>query len=110
MERIIFLDTETSGLDFYSNQILQLSYIICDDKLNIVDSKNFYLDVDVEIEEGASDIHGITKERIIKLSEGRKFKDVAFEVFWDLNNSKVVCHNTDFDLSFIEREFSTLFR
>ena len=104
MERIVFLDTETTGLDFNNNQILQLSYIICDSKLNIVNSKNFYLDVDAEIEEGASAIHKITKEKIIELSQGRKFNDVAFEIYWDLNNSKVICHDTDFDLSFIKKD------
>lgn len=108
MERIVFLDTEATGLDFNNNQILQLSYIICDSKLNIVNSKNFYLDVDAEIEEGASAIHKITKEKNIELSQGRKFNDVAFEIYWDLNNSKVICHNTDFDLSFIKKEFSRL--
>lgn len=108
MERIVFLDTETTGLEYYNNQILQLSYIICDEKLNIIERKNFYLDVDVEIEISASKVHNITKEKIIELSKGVKFKDVATEIYWDLSYNKIICHNTKFDLSFIKREFLIL--
>ena len=108
MERIIFLDTETTGLDYNNNQILQLSYIISDLEANIIAAKNFYIDVDVEIEEGASSVHKITKEKIIELSGGKKFKDIASEVFWDLSNNKIICHNTNFDLSFIKEEFLRL--
>lgn len=108
MKHIVFLDTETTGLDYNDNQILQLSYIICKPNGEIIKAKNFYLDVDVEIEAGASDTHGITKERIIKLSQGKKFKDIAAEVFWDLSDNKIICHNANFDISFIKEEFSRL--
>ena len=108
MEHIVFLDTETTGLDYNDNQILQLSYIICKPNLEIIKAKNFYLDVDVEIEEEATNVHGITKEKIIKLSQGKKFKDIAAEVFWDLSDNKIICHNANFDISFIKEEFSRL--
>lgn len=108
MQQIVFLDIETTGLNYNNNQILQLSYIISNKNAKIIDAKNFYVDVDVEIEEGATNVHAITKEKIKILSQGKKFKDIAAEVFWDLTNSKIICHNTNFDLSFIEKEFSRL--
>lgn len=108
MKKYIFLDTETTGLNAYSNQILQLSYIITDKNLNIINAKNFYIDPDTEIEPGASAVHGITKKKIQELSRGKKFKDIAGEVFEDINNAKIICHNTKFDLSFLKKEFAQL--
>lgn len=103
---MIFLDTETTGLDPYWNQICQLSYIITDDNMNITAAKNFFLDVDVDIELGALRTHGLSKDKLKKLSKGIKFVDIAEEVYNDFKNQYVVCHNVDFDTSFLEKEIN----
>lgn len=45
MSKFIIFDTETTGLKAETNQIAQLSYIIADNDLNILKSKNFYFKV-----------------------------------------------------------------
>lgn len=105
---LIFLDTETTGLYSSDDQIMQLSYIICDTKLNIIQAKNFYLDVDVDISPDAEKVHGLSKDKIEKLSGGKKFKDYAKEIMWDFHNARVICHNADFDTGFLEEEFKRI--
>lgn len=105
--RYVFLDTETTGLE-YKDQIIQLSYIIADEKFDIVEVKNYYFDVDVEISSGATQIHGIDKEKLIELSGGKKFKDYAKDILWDFQSARVICHNVDFDTRFLKMEFERI--
>ena len=102
----IFFDTETTGLDD-DDRIIQLSYIITDKKLNILGARNYFFDVD-EISVGATAIHGIDKEKIVKLSGGKRFEDYAKDVLWDFQNANVICHNASFDTKFFRREFAHL--
>ena len=103
----IFLDTETTGLEG-TDKIIQLSYIITDRKCNILDAKNYFFDVDVEISKGATEVHGIDKEKLIELSGGKKFKDYAKDILWDFQNAKVICHNVKFDTNMLKYEFARL--
>ena len=103
----IFFDTETTGLE-YKDQIIQLSYIITDDKFDILEAKNYFFDVDVEIAVEATQVHGIDKEKLLKLSGGNKFKDYAKDILWDFQNAKVISHNIDFDTRFLKMEFERI--
>lgn len=104
----IFLDTETTGLLNTRDQIVQLSYIITDEEFNIVEAKNYFFDVDVEISEEATEVHGIDKEKLIELSGGKKFKDYAKDILWDFQSAKVICHNVQFDTSFLTSAFKMI--
>lgn len=108
MRNFIFLDVETTGLDKYYNQVAQLSYVIADSDMNIINAKNFFLDVDCEVDPGASAITGLTKDKLAELSNGTKFKDIANEVASDICGNVVVCHNANFDMGFMKKEFNTL--
>lgn len=101
---IIYLDTETTGLR--PGKICQLSYVLQD--AFGTKTKNFYFMVDY-IEPSASAVHGLTKEKLLTLSNGKTFKDYAEEIFLDFQNaSLIVTHNTSFDFSFIREEFDRL--
>lgn len=104
----IFLDVETTGLDKSYNQIAQLSYIIADSDMNIINAKNFFLYVDCEVDPGSSAITGLTKDKLVALSGGTKFKDIANEVAFDLRDNTIICHNSKFDMGFIRKEFSSI--
>ena len=104
MSKYIFLDTETSGLDPYEDRICQLSYLVTDEDLNILDAKNFYFYLE-HVDDGASRIHGLTPDVLKELSGGKVFRDFAKEIAEDLKDSMVICHNTDFDLNFLAEEF-----
>ncbi len=98
---VIYLDTETTGLR--PGKICQLSYVL-EDAFGIK-AKNFYFKVDY-IEPSASAVHGLTKEKLLILSNGRTFKDNAFEIYSDFSNAGlIISHNTSFDFSFLREEF-----
>lgn len=105
---ILIFDTETTGLYTCENQIAQLSYVVVDENYNIDIAKNFYFAVE-DVEEGASEVTGLTKEILEELSEGKKFEDYAEEIYQDFLKSDVlVAHNLSFDLGFIKMEFERL--
>ncbi len=99
---IIFFDTETSGLR--PGRIIQLSYVMLEgDK---VTGKNFFFYTDY-IERSASAVHGITVEKLYKLSDGHTFSEYIDEIQDDFDKADLtVAHNFPFDFNFISAEFS----
>ncbi len=102
--KIVFLDTETSGLN--PGQICQLTYIVEDEGV-IIKRVNQYMKVDF-VEPGASNITGLTKERLDILSEGATFGRRAKEFYIDMNNSLIISHNIPFDEKFLVAEMNRL--
>lgn len=107
--RILFLDTETTGLpegkniSLYHTQkwpyVIQLSYIIFDTEMNEVvhtfDSV-IKLDDSVDISEKSISMHGITRER--SQEEGVNMSDVLIELNENLKETDlIVGHNISFD-------------
>lgn len=101
-KKIIFFDTETT--DIKPGQIAQLSYVITDDQLNMLEAKNFYFSVD-KISSGASRVNGLTVEKLNLLSDGKKFSDYHQEIHKDLLDEYLVAHNIRFDVNFLRSEF-----
>ena len=98
---IIYLDTETSG--YAPGQICQLSYI--SETESSVTAKNFYFSVDF-VDYGAYKVHGLSKEKLSVLSEGKRFCDFAHSIYEDFSLSDlIVAHNIKFDISFLSAEF-----
>lgn len=100
--RIVFLDTETTGLE--PGQICQLSYIVQEGN-NLIKRVNQFFKVDY-VDLGATKVNGLTKDMLDTLSKGKVFADRAAEFFEDFNGSLLVAHNINFDLKFIKAEFS----
>lgn len=103
---IIYFDTETTGLR--PGHIIQLSYIIDDGK--IIEGKNFYFYTDY-IEESAINVHGITVEKLLELSNGKRFYDYINEIERDFNSADlIIAHNINFDHKFMCAEFENNFK
>lgn len=101
---IIYLDTETTGL--HPGNICQLSYII-QTKENQY-AKNFFFTVD-NVEYGAFMVHGFSVEKLLKLSNGKRFNYYAEEIYNDLKTADlVIAHNTAFDFMFLSKEYENL--
>lgn len=103
--RILFFDTETSGLDPQWNVILQLSYQIVDsDSWTTLKSVNHYFSWPVNkarVSYGAIEVNGLTEEFLAgqKLSER---KNALEEFVKDKYSCELlVAHNLDFDKKFI---------
>ena len=100
-KRILFFDTETSGLN--PGSICQLSYLILDG--NNIEAKNYFFKVDY-VEPGAERIHGLSVEKLCKLSNNRTFNDNLYLLHSDFHNADLlVGHNISFDLKFILAEY-----
>ncbi len=103
--RILFFDTETSGLDPQWNVILQLSYQIVDsDSWTTLKSVNHYFswpENKARVSYGAIEVNGLTEEFLAgqKLSER---KNALEEFVKDKDSCELlVAHNLDFDKKFI---------
>lgn len=102
--KMIFFDTETTGLR--PGNICQLSYILVDTgiKPNKTTGKNVFFTVDY-VEPGAEKIHGFSVEILYKLSNGESFKDHLQEFIQDFKDADILIgHNVNFDIKFLSSE------
>lgn len=103
MNNIVILDVETTGDNYLLDEICQMSYIILDKNLRILKSKNFFFMVDYV--HFKSNKKKLNIEELKLLSNNKTFKDRYNEIFNDLNNNLIVCHNCEHDISFLKSEF-----
>ena len=98
----IVIDTETS---IFYNEILQISYVVCDDSGKIVKTVDSYIKNRIPSNDSMK-IHGITKDIINKL--GQNFSQVIEELMKDLSKCKnIVGHNLQYDLTTIQNDIRT---
>lgn len=101
----VILDTETTGLSFNSDRIIEIA---CVELKNQIPTKNVFhvfINPEMDISEGAYQTHGITREF---LRDKPTFKDVAKDFLAFIKESKLVIHNADFDLAFLNKELQNI--
>ena len=100
--RQIILDTETTGLEpELGHRVIEIG---CVEVLHRrVTGRTFhcYLNPDRDIEQGAEEVHGITRADL----EGRpRFAEVAEELLAFISGAELVIHNAAFDVAFLDHE------
>lgn len=106
--RQIFLDTETTGLE--PEQGHRIIEIACVELVNRkLTGKHFhrYINPERDIDEGAVEIHGLTKEF---LSDKPVFGKVVDDFLAFVKDAELIIHNAPFDIGFINHEFNLLAR
>lgn len=115
----IFFDTETNGLPKNYKapatdvdnwpQVIQIAWTIYDEDEKIVREENYLIDVpfDFEMNDKATDIHGFTKDNIIKYgicieSAMKRFAQACGQ------SSIIIAHNMNFDSNIILCEMERL--
>lgn len=102
--REISLDTETTGLSYINgDKIIEIGCVEIIDK--IITGKTFhsYLNTNKNISLSAFNIHGINNQFL----QGKPwFHDIAGHLIDFISNSKIIIHNANFDLGFINNELS----
>lgn len=105
MREIIF-DTETTGLDFRDDRIIELGGIELVNRFPT--GRTFHVFIHPQgraIHPDALAIHGIGMERL----EGKpSFAQVAADFLAFIDGAKLVAHNASFDIAFINAEFERL--
>ncbi len=104
--RQIVLDTETTGLEVaQGHRVIEIGAVELVDRR--ISGKTFhqYLNPDREIEDGALEVHGITREF---LADKPRFSEVFEEFLAFLNGDELIIHNAEFDLGFLDAELALL--
>jgi DNA polymerase-3 subunit epsilon len=102
--RQIFIDTETTGLDFkLGHRIIEIAAVEMRSRRLTGRRFHYYLNPERDIEAGALQVHGLTFEF---LQDKRKFREIGLELLEFVEGAELIIHNAAFDVSFIDHELS----
>lgn len=109
--RIIVLDTETTGMNQEGGPVWEGHRIIEIGAVEIVDRKltgnhfHVYIKPDRLIDSAAINVHGITDEFLV---DKPMYREVHKEFLEFIKGAELVAHNAPFDIGFMDYEFSKL--
>lgn len=104
--RIIVLDTETTGLNPQEgHRIIEIGGVELVNRRLTGKRFHVYLNPDREIDLGAIEVHGITNEF---LKDKQRFSDIVSDFIAFIRGAELVIHNAPFDVGFINHEFALL--
>jgi DNA polymerase-3 subunit epsilon len=101
----VILDTETTGLSAEKDRIVEIA---CVELNNHIPTKNIFhtfLNPETKVSADAFSVHGYSDEF---LSNKPKFKDIAKDFLNFIKDKKLIIHNADFDLGFLNNELKRL--
>lgn len=106
LERIVFLDTETTGLDpRLGHRIIEVAGVESVGRQVTGKWIHFYVDPEREIDAGATAVHGFTWD---DLRGKPKFAAIIDPVMQFLSGARVIIHNAAFDVSFLDHELARM--
>lgn len=102
MSRIVFLDTETTGLSPDSgDRIVEIGCIEMVNRRLTGETRHHYLNPERPSHEDARKVHGLSDEF---LAGQPKFAEVADDLLDFLAGAEIVIHNAAFDVGFLDAE------
>ncbi|MDE0114543.1 MAG: DNA polymerase III subunit epsilon [Albidovulum sp.] len=102
MMREVVLDTETTGLRLEDDhRLIEIGVVELEDYVKTGNRFHRYVNPRRHISSEAAQIHGITDSR---LKNEKEFRHIADELLQFIGDSKIVIHNAEFDLGFINAE------
>ncbi|MFC4622934.1 DNA polymerase III subunit epsilon [Comamonas nitrativorans] len=106
MQRIIVLDTETTGLSPENgDRVIELGCVELVGRKLTGNNLHLYFNPERDSHEDALRIHGLTTEF---LSDKPKFAQKAQDILAYLQGAQLVIHNAPFDMGFLDKELSLL--
>jgi DNA polymerase-3 subunit epsilon len=104
--RQIVLDTETTGLEpEQDHRIIEIGCVELFNRRLTGRSFHRYLNPEREIEEGAVQVHGLTRER---LATEPTFSQVHLEFVEFVRDAELIIHNAPFDVAFLNAELKRI--
>jgi len=102
--RQVVLDTETTGLEVnLGHRVIEIAGVELVNRRLSGRRFHRYLNPGREIEAGALQVHGITREF---LQDKPRFQDVAAELLDFLAGAELIIHNAPFDVAFLDGELT----
>ncbi len=102
--RQIILDTETTGLDpRQGHRVIEIAAVEMLNRRLTGNHFHRYLNPDRDIEEGALQVHGITRDF---LQDKPRFADVSAEFLEFVQGAELIIHNAPFDTAFLNAELA----
>ena len=102
----IFLDTETTGLSFQNGH--KIVEIACVETKDLIPTNKIFhklINPQRDVPDEAFKVHGFSKEF---LSNKKTFKQVADEFLNFIKGKKLIIHNANFDLDFLNGELGLI--
>ena len=104
MSRQIILDTETTGLDWRKgNRVVEIGCVEMVERRPTGNNFHVYLKPDVDFEEGAAEVTGLSLEF---LADKPPFESVVDDFLAYVDGAELIIHNASFDMGFLENELS----
>ena len=106
--RQIILDTETTGLEpADGHRVIEIGCVELVDRRLSGQHFHQYLNPERDIEDGALEVHGISREFLL---DKPVFADVVEEFLEFIEGAELIIHNAPFDIGFLDSELSILGR
>ena len=106
VDRQVFLDTETTGLDpKLGHRIIEIAGVELINRRLTGHHFHYYLNPGRDSDDGALQVHGLTREF---LSDKPKFSEIVEALVVYLSGAQLIIHNAPFDISFIDTELGML--
>ncbi len=108
MIRQIVLDTETTGLaPEEGHRIVEIGLVELQGRRRTGRTFHTYLDPERDIDPGAEQVHGLSRER---LTGEPRFAEIVDRLLAFVSGAEVLIHNAPFDIGFLDTEMARLGR
>jgi DNA polymerase-3 subunit epsilon len=104
--RQVVLDTETTGLEVeLQHRVIEIGCVELQNRRLTGRVFHRYLNPERDIDAGAQEVHGITREQ---LRQEPKFAEIAAEFLEFVQDAELIIHNAPFDVAFLNAELQRL--
>ena len=104
--RQVVLDTETTGLEVeQQHRVIEIGCVELFNRRLTGRTYHQYLNPERDIDEGAQQVHGLTRE---KLARAPTFSQVHREFLEFIRDAELIIHNAPFDVSFLNAELARI--
>ena len=100
-KRKLILDTETTGLNFDNDRIIEIGIVELIDNVLTQNYFHEYINPEMNISLSAQKVHGISNEFLIGKPT---FNNIAKKFLDFIKDDTIIIHNAEFDTNFINKE------